>query len=247
MKNVQKKVTLHCVPPTTTKIQFGEFMNPTSSFASYSSCSSAHYLPSSWVMGTDREVWVVGEKVQQSPSVTVTSSNPEVATVTMVEGSENKFTFHPVKAGKTTIKVVDKTLGEEKALTKEITIFDNSDEGIADLLKESAFVPFNQDLYSDFKFSGTKGTNKGDFFGKYGSGTSALEIWGSWKVEDGEVKVDDYSGAFGQYNVGNSEFLLTEITYSNYAKYGPTNFVIKESSQNAGEIGDGDGTGVVLY
>lgn len=247
MKSVQKKVTLHCVAPTTTKIQFGEFMNPTSSSASYSSCSSAHYLPSSWIMGTDREVWVVGEKVQQSPSITVTSSNPEVATVTMVEGSENKFTFHPVKAGKTTIKVVDKTLGEEKALTKEITVFDNSDEGIADLLKESAFVPFNQDMYSDFKFSGTKGTNKGDFFGKFGSGSSAIAIWGSWKIEDGELKVNNYSGAFGEYQYESSEFLLTDIAYSNYAKYGPTNITIKGSSRYAGDIGDGVGTGIVLY
>ena len=247
MKNVEKKVTLHCVAPTTTKIQFGEFTNPSSSFASYSGVSSAHYLPSSWIVGTDREVWVVGEKVQQSPSVTVTSSNPEVATVTMVEGSENKFTFHPVKAGKTTIKVVDKTLGEEKALTKEITVFDNSDEGIADLLKESPFTSFNGDLYSDFNFSGAKGTNKGDFFGKFGSGTSAIEIWGSWKIEESELKVDTYSGAFGEYKYGDSEFLLTDIAFSNYTKYGPTNIIIKGSSQNAGEIGDGVGTGIVLY
>ena len=114
-------------------------------------------------------------------------------------------------------------------------------------MKESAFVPFNQDMYSDFKFSGTKETNKGDFLGKFGSGSSAIAIWGSWKVEDGELKVDSYSGAFGEYQVGATEFLLTDIAFSNYAKYGPTNLIIKGSSQYAGAIGDGVGTGVVLY
>ncbi len=244
IKKVEKKITLHCVPPQTTKIQFGEFLNPDTNFAQYSATSSAHYLPSSWILGTDREVWVVGEKVQQSPDITVTSSNTDVATVSLIEGSSNKFTFHPVKAGKTTIKVVDKTLGEEKALTKEITIYDNSDSGIADLLRESNFTPYNTSLYSDFDFSGTANTNTGDFSGKY---CDSYDIWGSWIVEDGEIKVTTYSGAFGEVTYGSSAFVLTDITFSNYAKYGPTNLTIKGSSQSVGEIGDGSGTGIVLY
>ncbi len=246
INKVEKKITLHCVPPATTMIRFGEYTNP-DSFPSYADVTSAHYLPSSWVIGMDREVWVVGEKVQQSPDVTVTSSDPEVATVTMVEGSNNKFTFHPIKAGKTTIKVVDKTLGEEKALTKEITIYDNSDTGIADLLRESAFTPFNSSLYADFDFSGTTGTNCGDFSGKYAYGSGGIDIWGSWIVEEGEVKVTTYSGAFGEVTYGSSVFVLTDVSFTNYSKYGPTNLTIKGSSQSVGEIGDGVGTGIVLY
>ncbi len=244
IKKVEKKITLHCVPPETTKIQFGEFINAGTSFSYFADVTSAHYLPSSWILGTDREVYVAGEKAQQSPNITVTSSNPDVATVSLVEGSSNKFTFHPVKAGKTTIKVVDKTLGEEKALTKEITIYDNSDTGIADLLRESNFTPFNTSLYSDFDFSGTAGTNTGDFSGKY---CDNYDIWGSWIVEDGEIKVTTYSGVFGEVTYGSSTFVLTDITFSNYAKYGPTNLTIKGTSQSAGDIGDGSGTGIVLY
>lgn len=247
INKVEKKVTLHCVPPATTMIRFGEFVNPDSSFSYYADVTSAHYLPSSWVVGTDREVWVVGEKAQQSPEITVTSSNTDVATVTMVEGSSNKFTFHPIKAGKATIKVVDKTLGEEKAINKEITIYDNSDIGIADLLRESAFTPYNSSLYADFDFSGTSGTNCGDFSGKYAYGSGGIDIWGSWIVEEGEVKVTTYSGAFGEVTYGSSVFVLTDVSFSNYSKYGPTNLTIKGTSQSAGEIGDGFGTGIVLY
>lgn len=102
-------------------------------------------------------------------------------------------------------------------------------------------------MYSDFKFSETKGTYKGDFFGKFGSSSNAIAVWGCWKVKDGELKVDNYSGVFGEYQFGATKFILTDIVYSNYAKYGPTNIIIKGSSQYAGEIDEGIGTGIVLY
>lgn len=247
MSKIQKKVTLHCLPPKTTTIQIGEFSNPGSSFSSYIGASSSHYLPSSWIMGTDKEVWVVGGKYQETPSITVTSSNPSVATVTMVEDSENKFVFHPVSTGKTTIKIVDSTLGEAKAITKDVTIFDNSDVGIANLFRESTWSAYNKSMYSNFAFTGEKDTTKGDFRGHYDvTDTSYIDIWGSWEVKDGVIQATTYSGAFGEIVYGSPEFVITDIDYSNYQKFGPTWVTVKGSSQYAGDIGEGYGASVIL-
>ncbi len=247
MSKIEKKVTLHCIPPKTSTIQIGEFSNPGSSYSSFISASSSHYLPSSWIMGTDKEVWVAGGKWQEVPSITVTSSNPSVATVSMVEDSENKFVFHPVSTGKTTIKIVEKTLGEEKAITKEVTIFDNSDVGIANLFRESTWSAYNKTMYSNFRFTGEKDTLKGDFAGQYDiSDNSHIDIWGSWEVKDGVIKATTYSSAFGEVVYGSPEFVITDIDYSNYSKFGPTWVTIKGSSQSAGDLGEGYGASVIL-
>lgn len=240
--NVSKEITLNCVPPTTTALKIGEW-DGFGSYKYFRDVTSSHYLSSSWLTGTDRTVNVAGGAAQETPDITVTSSDTSVATVTLVEGVTNQFVFHPIKAGKTTITIVDKTLGEAKKLTKEVTVYDNTDIGIASLLRESAFVPYNQSLYSDFKFSGTDGTSKGDFSGKFGN----YDIWGSWKVVDGVVQQTTYSGAFGEITYGSSVFSLTDISYSNFDKYGPIFYTIKATNSSYGDLGEGDGTSIVLY
>ena len=171
-------------------------------------------LPLHDLVGATREI-----SVSSSPSGSIADIDVNVvpgtgeAEVSLVEGSTNRFTITGTKSGTVTLEVMDKNAGEASKVTREITYFDNTDEGILDYLTSSS-------LYTTYS-------------GYYASVDLAFE-----KVTETTGKVvityvyDDYDTYVftGEISVVNGEVVLPEtfecdqsgdVTISNFRLYNP--------------------------
>ena len=171
-------------------------------------------LPLNDLVGATREI-----SVSSSPSGSIADIDVNVvpgtgeAEVSLVEGSTNRFTITGTKPGTVTLEVMDKNAGEASKVTREITYFDNTDEGILDYLTSSS-------LYTTYS-------------GYYASVDLAFE-----KVTETTGKVvityvyDDYDTYVftGEISVVNGEVVLPEtfecdqsgdVTISSFRLYNP--------------------------
>lgn len=171
-------------------------------------------LPLNDLVGATREI-----SVSSSPSGSIADIDVNVvpgtgeAEVSLVEGSTNRFTITGTKPGTVTLEVMDKNAGEASKVTREITYFDNTDEGILEYLTSSS-------LYTTYS-------------GDYASVDLAFE-----KVTETTGKVvityvyDDYDTYVftGEISVVNGEVVLPEtfecdqsgdVTISSFRLYNP--------------------------
>ena len=106
-------------------------------------------LPLHDLVGATREI-----SVSSSPSGSIADIDVNVvpgtgeAEVTLVDGSTNRFTITGTKPGTVTLEVMDKKVGEASKVTREITYFDNSDEGIMEYLTSSSLYTNYSDYYA---------------------------------------------------------------------------------------------------
>ena len=171
-------------------------------------------LPLHDLVGATREI-----SVSSSPSGSIADIDVNVvpgtgeAEVSLVEGSTNRFTITGTKPGTVTLEVMDKKAGEASKVTREITYYDNSDEGIMEYLTSSS-------LYTTYS-------------GYYATVDLAFE-----KVSETTGKVvityvyDDYDTYVftGEISVVNGEVVLPEtfecdqsgdVTISSFRLYNP--------------------------
>lgn len=106
-------------------------------------------LPLHDLVGATREI-----SVSSSPTGSIADIDVNVvpgtgeAEVSLVEGSTNRFTITGTKPGTVTLEVMDKNVGEASKKTREITYFDNSDEGIMEYLTSSSLYTTYSGSYS---------------------------------------------------------------------------------------------------
>ena len=184
-------------------------------------------LPLHDLVGATREI-----SVSSSPSGSIADIDVNVvpgtgdADVSLVEGSTNSFTITGTKPGTVTLEVTDKNVGETSKVTREITYFDNSDEGIMDYLSSSS-IYFNN---SDFTITITKDEANATeglltvVYDEYGTTyTSTAKI----SVSNGEITFSDFVG------LDDDEYLITELRpydYNSSAKYSRFNLTMQISS-----------------
>ena len=184
-------------------------------------------LPLHDLVGATREI-----SVSSSPTGSIADIDVNVvpgtgdADVSLVEGSTNRFTITGTKPGTVTLEVTDKNVGETSKVTREITYFDNSDEGIMDYLSSSS-IYFNN---SDFTITITKDEANATeglltvVYDEYGTTyTSTAKI----SVSNGEITFSDFVG------LDDDEYLITELRpydYNSSAKYSRFNLTMQISS-----------------
>ena len=106
-------------------------------------------LPLHDLVGATREI-----SVSSSPTGSIADIDVNVvpgtgdADVSLVEGSTNRFTITGTKPGTVTLEVMDKHTGGASKVTREITYFDNSDEGIMEYLTSSSLHQINSSYYA---------------------------------------------------------------------------------------------------
>ena len=183
-------------------------------------------LPLHDLVGATREI-----SVSSSPNGSIADIDVNVvpgtgdADVSLVEGSTNSFTITGTKPGTVTLEVMDKNVGEASKVTREITYFDNSDEGIMDYLSSSSIYCND----SDFTITITKDeTNATEglltiVYDEYGTTyTSTAKI----VVSNGEITFSDFVG------LDDDEYLITELRpydYDSDAKYSRFNLTMQMS------------------
>ena len=183
-------------------------------------------LPLHDLVGATREV-----SVSSSPTGSIADIDVNVvpgtgeAEVSLVEGSTDRFTITGTKPGTVTLEVMDKNVGEASKITREITYFDNTDEGIMDYLSSSS-IYFNN---SDFTITITKDEANATeglltvIYDEYGTTyTSTAKI----VVSNGEITFSDFVG------LDDDEYLITELRpydYDSSAKYSRFNLTMQMS------------------
>lgn len=184
-------------------------------------------LPLHDLVGATREV-----SVSSSPTGSIADIDVNVvpgtgeAEVSLVEGSTDRFTITGTKPGTVTLEVMDKNVGEASKITREITYFDNTDEGIMDYLSSSS-IYFNN---SDFTITITKDEANATeglltvIYDEYGTTyTSTAKI----VVSNGEITFSDFVG------LDDDEYIITELRpydYDSGAKYSRFNLTMQMSS-----------------
>ncbi len=183
-------------------------------------------LPLHDLVGATREV-----SVSSSPTGSIADIDVNVvpgtgeAEVSLVEGSTDRFTITGTKPGTVTLEVMDKNVGEASKITREITYFDNTDEGIMDYLSSSS-IYFNN---SDFTITITKDEANATeglltvIYDEYGTTyTSTAKI----VVSNGEITFSDFVG------LDDDEYIITELRpydYDSGAKYSRFNLTMQMS------------------
>ena len=183
-------------------------------------------LPLHDLVGATREI-----SVSSSPSGSIADIDVNVipgtgdADVSLVEGSTNSFTITGTKPGTVTLEVTDKNVGETSKVTREITYFDNSDEGIMEYLSSSS-IYCNK---SDFTITITKdeaNATEGLLTVVYDDGWSTYTSTAKIVVSNGEITFSDFVG------LDDDEYLITELRpydYDSSAKYSRFNLTMQMS------------------
>lgn len=183
-------------------------------------------LPLHDLVGATREI-----SVSSSPSGSIADIDVNVvpgtgdADVSLVEGSTNSFTITGTKPGTVTLEVTDKNVGETSKVTREITYFDNSDEGIMEYLSSSS-IYCNK---SDFTITITKdeaNATEGLLTVVYDDGSSTYASTAKIVVSNGEITFSDFVG------LDDDEYLITKLRpydYDSSAKYSRFNLTMQMS------------------
>ena len=183
-------------------------------------------LPLHDLVGATREI-----SVSSSPSGSIADIDVNVipgtgdADVSLVEGSTNSFTITGTKPGTVTLEVTDKNVGETSKVTREITYFDNSDEGIMEYLSSSSIYYNN----SDFTITITKdeaNATEGLLTVVYDDGSSTYTSTAKIVVSNGEITFSDFVG------LDDDEYLITKLRpydYDSSAKYSRFNLTMQMS------------------
>ena len=183
-------------------------------------------LPLNDLVGATREI-----SVSSSPSGSIADIDVNVvpgtgdADVSLVEGSTNSFTITGTKPGTVTLEVTDKNVGETSKVTREITYFDNSDEGIMEYLSSSS-IYCNK---SDFTITITKdeaNATEGLLTVVYDDGSSTYASTAKIVVSNGEITFSDFVG------LDDDEYLITKLRpydYDSSAKYSRFNLTMQMS------------------
>lgn len=160
------------------------------------------YLPGSILKGeTPFAIEVGGENATDDISFSI--SGDDSATVTKTETAFN-YKLNTTKASTLSIKATSKTLGESKSITKQVKVYDTTDEGIAAFLGNTAWSTAGN----------TTGNIKTLTFG-YESGTTGTfelvvkndaVVSGTYSVTNGAVSVEVTE------NPSKSTIKLTDVT-----------------------------------
>lgn len=173
-------------------------------------------LPLHDLVGATREI-----SVSSSPTGSIADIDVNVvpgtgdADVSLVEGSTNSFTITGTKPGTVTLEVMDKKAGDASKVTREITYFDKSDEGIMDYLSGSS-IYCNK---SDFTITITEdeaNATEGLLTVVYDEDGSTYRSTAKIVVSNGEITFSDFVG------LDDDEYLITELRpydYNSSAKY----------------------------
>lgn len=161
------------------------------------------YLPGSILKGeTPFAIEVGGENASDDISFSI--SGDDSATVTKTETAFN-YKLNTTKASTLSIKATSETLGESKSITKQVKVYDTTDEGIAAFLGNTAWSTAGNTTGNIKKLtfgyeSGTSGT-----FELVLNRTDAV-VSGTYSVSNGAVSVEVTE------NPNKSTIKLTAIT-----------------------------------
>lgn len=192
------QVNISVIANEITSIAFPEMKTVFSAFAKDNA-----YLPGSILKGeTPFAIEVGGENATDDISFSI--SGDDSATVTKTE-TVFSYKLNTTKASTLSIKATSKTLGESKSITKQVKVYDTTDEGIAAFLGNTAWSTAGN----------TTGNIKTLTFG-YESGTSGTfelvvnrtdaVVSGTYSVSNGAVSVEVTE------NPSKSTIKLTAIT-----------------------------------
>ncbi len=108
--------------------------------AKYGPSKDEEYLPEHILAG-ETQFTLITKPTNATDDVTVEILNNDIgATISKVEGSSFTYKLVTAKTGTITVKAVSASLGEENAVTKEVKVYANTDEGIASFLSETNWV-----------------------------------------------------------------------------------------------------------
>lgn len=180
IEDIQVKISV--IENEITSIAFPEMQLIHSSFNKDNS-----YLPGSILKGeTPFAIEVGGENATDDISFSI--SGDDSATVTKTETAFN-YKLNTTKASTLSIKATSKTLGESKSITKQVKVYDTTDEGIAAFLGNTAWSTAGNTTGNiktlTFGYeSGTTGT-----FELLVNNTDAV-VSGTYSVTNGAVSVE---------------------------------------------------------
>ena len=150
------------------------------------------YLPGSILAG-ETQFTLAAAPTNATDDVTVEILNNDIgATISKVDGSSFTYKLVTSNTGTITIKAVSASLGEEKAVTKEIKVYANTDEGITSFLSETTWIeaiPSTSGKFASLDFkatTSTTGTISYTTSSIVGGGFSAS---GTYSVTDGSIKL----------------------------------------------------------
>lgn len=162
-----------------TSIAFPELVATTSVFV-----KDNEYLPGAVLKGeTPFAIEVGGENATDDISFSI--SGDDSATVTKTETAFN-YKLNTTKASTLSIKATSKTLGESKSITKQVKVYDTTDEGIAAFIGENTWVTAPNGGITSISFGYENGT----------SGTFEMvnikkaNIKGTYTVTDGAISIE---------------------------------------------------------
>lgn len=145
INQVSKTYDFTITEPKVTEINWGNYY-------------SKNYLASAMISSFSKEIVIdalpksnnLSNKPLCSPVISsVTSSDPNVLSVVKKEdGSSFTVTAKKVNEKKSvTVTVIEETLGESKPLTKEVSVYPYTDQGIAQMLSEQKIYAMNQSFF----------------------------------------------------------------------------------------------------
>ena len=175
-----------------TKLEFKERQNVYS--------KDNEYLPGSIIAG-ETQFSLATEPANADDDVNIEILNNTIgATIAKVEDSPFTYKLTTSQSGKITIKATSAALGEDKAITREVNVYANTDEGIASFLSETNWIrpnPTSSIVSLDFTSTGATG---GTFAleGKIGSEFTAS---GTYSVSNGQVTIETTEQSNSRYKL----------------------------------------------
>lgn len=161
------------------------------------------YLPN-YILAGDTQFSLEAEPSNATDDVEIEILNNDIgATISKVDGTPFTYKLVTSQTGKITIKATSATLGEEKAITKEVNVYANTDEGISSFLSDATwYKPTTTSTIDSLSFTAAGATN-GTFevTGSLGNGYTAS---GNYSVENGSI-------SFETTEQSNSKFTLKSI------------------------------------
>ncbi len=148
------------------------------------------YLPGSILAG-ETQFTLAAEPTNATDDVTVEILNNDIdATISKVEGSSFTYKLVTAKTGTITIKAVSASLGEENAVTKEVKVYANTDEGIASFLSETTWErPNPTSGLASLDFVATTSTTGTVAYSSTQLG-GGFEASGTYSVQNGQIVLE---------------------------------------------------------
>lgn len=236
VNQIEKTYTFHVKDPVVTEISWGDYYKK-------------NYLASYLLSGCSKEIKIaslpqyessISSKPLSTPVIdSVVSSNPSILEVKKAaNGSSFTVSAKEVsEPSKVTLTLTEKVLGASKPLTKDITVYPDTDKGIAKMLSSETIYAMNQSFFpSPFAFT----LNEDGVSGKVSlplEFDSDYTAESDFKVVNGDIQITMGSGfwAISEFKFRDKENNCNHFDFDLYYSVDQSYFYGQETDSTTGE------------